>query len=142
MFISVDFPAPFSPRSACTSPRRRSKSTWSFATIPGKRLVMPRSSRTGASAAAMRGDSMAPRTRGGREPPRPRDELDRGRDVLDLPGRDLLLDLLDLVDECLRDLRVDLADPDAAGPDAERRVGAALERALHDLVDRGVDGHV
>src|SRR2546430_409008 len=47
MFISVDLPAPFSPRSACTSFRRRSKSTWSFARTPGKRLVMPRSSRVG-----------------------------------------------------------------------------------------------
>ena len=27
MFISVDFPAPFSPAMACTSPRRSSKST-------------------------------------------------------------------------------------------------------------------
>src|SRR6266542_25853 len=41
MFISVDFPAPFSPSSACTSPGRMSKSTWSFASTPGKRLVMP-----------------------------------------------------------------------------------------------------
>src|SRR4051812_49983358 len=49
MFISVDLPAPFSPRSVCTSPRRSWKSTWSLATIPGKRFVIPRSSRTGTS---------------------------------------------------------------------------------------------
>src|SRR5581483_236613 len=42
MFESVLFPAPFSPRSACTSPTAASKSTWSFATTPGKRFVIPR----------------------------------------------------------------------------------------------------
>src|SRR5947207_4200412 len=107
MFISVDLPAPFSPRSACTSLRRRSKSTWSLATIPGKRLVMPRSSRTGASSAIR---AILCRSGGGDRVGRLRlrDELDRGRDVLDLPGRDLLLDCLDLVDERLRDLGADL----------------------------------
>src|SRR3954463_3828116 len=50
MFISVDLPAPFSPSRACTSLWRRSKSTLSFARTPGKRLVIPRSSRRGASA--------------------------------------------------------------------------------------------
>src|SRR3954469_14963454 len=44
MFESVDLPAPFSPRSACTSPSDASKSTSSFATTPGNRLVIPRSS--------------------------------------------------------------------------------------------------
>ena len=42
MFESVLLPAPFSPSSACTSPTSASKSTWSFASTPGKRLVMPR----------------------------------------------------------------------------------------------------
>src|SRR5918996_5554170 len=46
IFISVDLPAPFSPRSTCTSPRRSSKLTWSLASTPGNRLVIPRSSRT------------------------------------------------------------------------------------------------
>src|SRR5437868_1886914 len=41
MFESVDLPAPFSPRSACTSPSAASKSTPSFATTPGKRLTIP-----------------------------------------------------------------------------------------------------
>ena len=50
MFISVDLPAPFSPRSACTSPSMRSKLTSSFATIPGKRFVMLRISSTWARA--------------------------------------------------------------------------------------------
>ena len=40
--MSVDLPAPFSPSSACTSPRRTSKSTLSLATTPGNVLVMPR----------------------------------------------------------------------------------------------------
>src|SRR5437870_409727 len=42
MFESVDLPAPFSPSRACTSPSAASKSTRSFATTPGKRLVIPR----------------------------------------------------------------------------------------------------
>src|SRR2546425_2090804 len=43
MFESVVFPAPFSPRSACTSPAATSKSMWSFATTAGNRFVIPRS---------------------------------------------------------------------------------------------------
>ncbi len=49
MFMSVDLPAPFSPRSACTSPRRTSRSTSSLATVPGNSLRMPRISRTSSS---------------------------------------------------------------------------------------------
>src|ERR1700746_3743032 len=45
MLISVDLPAPFSPNSTWTSPRRRSKSTPSSAITPGKRLEMLVSSR-------------------------------------------------------------------------------------------------
>src|SRR5262249_46195952 len=45
MLISVDLPAPFSPNSAWTSPRRRSKSTPSSAITPGNRLEMLESSR-------------------------------------------------------------------------------------------------
>ena len=48
MFIRVDFPAPFSPRSAWTSPGRTSRSIPSFATTPGYRFVMPRISSAGA----------------------------------------------------------------------------------------------
>ena len=43
--MSVDFPAPFSPSRACTSPRRTSRSTLSFAVSAPKRLVTPFSSR-------------------------------------------------------------------------------------------------
>src|SRR5215218_1587076 len=62
MFESVDFPAPFSPSSACTSPSAASKSTPSFATTPGKRFVMPRS----ATAAGMKRHGRA-----GLDPARP-----------------------------------------------------------------------
>ena len=41
MFDSVVLPAPFSPRSACTSPAAASKVTPSFATTPGNRFVIP-----------------------------------------------------------------------------------------------------
>src|ERR1700680_945887 len=44
MFISVDLPAPFSPRRTWTSPGSRVRSMWSLARTPGKRLVMPLSS--------------------------------------------------------------------------------------------------
>src|SRR5919199_206230 len=77
-----------------------------------------------------------------RSAPPPPSDLDRRRDVLDLPGGDLLMDLLHLLDEGGRDLLRDLADPDAAVLDAERRVAAALERARLHLLDRRVDGHV
>jgi len=42
MFISVVLPAPFSPSRAWTSPGATSKETSSFASTPGKRLVIPR----------------------------------------------------------------------------------------------------
>ncbi len=51
MFESVLLPAPFSPSSACTSPTAASKSTASFASTPGKRLVMPRIATAGAELA-------------------------------------------------------------------------------------------
>ena len=40
-FMRVDLPAPFSPRSTCTSPRRTSKSTPSRATTPGNAFRIP-----------------------------------------------------------------------------------------------------
>src|ERR671911_577962 len=50
MFISVDLPAPFSPRRAWISPRRSSRSTPSLAVTAPKRLTMPRSSRASSAA--------------------------------------------------------------------------------------------
>src|SRR5947208_3372718 len=47
IFESVDLPAPFSPSRAWTSPGRASKSTWSLASTPGKRLVIPRMATAG-----------------------------------------------------------------------------------------------
>src|SRR5918994_412369 len=59
ILIRVLLPAPFSPRSACTSPGRASKSTSSSATTPGKSLRMPCISSTGrlGSAAGRAGPS-------------------------------------------------------------------------------------
>src|ERR1700739_1996812 len=45
MLISVDLPAPFSPNSTWTSPRRKSKSTPSSAITPGNRFEIFDSSR-------------------------------------------------------------------------------------------------
>ncbi len=46
--MSVDLPAPFSPTTACTSPRATSNDTSELATTPGKRLVTPRTRTAGA----------------------------------------------------------------------------------------------
>src|SRR5829696_9550438 len=126
MFISVDLPAPFSPRSACTSPRARSKSMWSFARMPGNSFVIPFSSRTVGAASAIPGDSMAEATPGNQEPA----DLER-RGRLQLPRDQLLLDLVHPVDELLRNLRAGLADADALVLEVEDRVGAALELPVH-----------
>ena len=47
--IRVDLPAPFSPSRQCTSPRRRVRSTRSFASTPGNAFVIPTSSTIGVS---------------------------------------------------------------------------------------------
>src|SRR3954463_7493996 len=126
MFISVDLPAPFSPSSACTSPLRRSRSTWSFATMPGNRFVMPRISRTVEASTAR--DSMAVALQGGGD--------------LHVPVDDLLLELVHLVDELLRNGRVDLADRHAAVLQVEEQVAAAPELVLGDLLGRLEDAVV
>src|SRR5918999_2881462 len=41
MFMSVDLPAPFSPRRAWISPGRTPRSMWSLASTPGYRFVTP-----------------------------------------------------------------------------------------------------
>src|SRR5215210_1900832 len=130
MFISVDLPAPFSPRSACTSPWRRSKSTSSLATTPGNRFVTPRISRTVEASTA--GDSMKVR---------PRARLQRRGD-LDLARDDLRLQGVQLVDHLLRHRRVDLPDVHAAVLQVEEQVGAALELAVAHLLDRLKDAVV
>src|SRR5262249_11755176 len=50
--MSVDFPAPFSPKRIWTSPERRSKSTWSKATTPGNCFDSLLTCSSGASPAA------------------------------------------------------------------------------------------
>src|SRR5690349_18752789 len=119
--MSVDLPAPFSPRRAWTSPARRSKSTPSLATMRPKRFVIPRSS-SAASIAGLAG--AAHRVRRG-----------------DLPGRELLLDRRDLRLVLRADL-ADLADPDAVVRDGVQRVGPALVLVLLDGQDLLEDGHV
>src|SRR3954447_8599342 len=156
MFISVDLPAPFSPSSACTSPRRTSRSTLSFATIPGNRFVIPRNSRTGGSS-AIRRDSMeagraasSVRSRrkeegapcGAPSVKRMRCGLQRGGRV-DLARDDQLLDPVHLLDERgAVALRADLADVLAAVLQVEDEVGAGLQGAGLGQLEEGVDGRV
>src|SRR3954452_4950697 len=121
--MSVDFPAPFSPSRACTSPRRRSKSTWSLATSEPKRLVTPSSSRARLAVAF-------------------RALLHRVRDVAQLARGDLLLECGDL-GLVLGAHAVRRAEADAARLDVEHGVRPRLERAvlglLRGLEDRLVD---
>src|ERR671918_73435 len=136
MFMRVDLPAPFSPRRACTSPFASSKSTPSLATTPGKRFVMPLSSRRGAS--AMEGKE------GWGPAPAPSGSFglfDRLGD-LDLAGDDQLGLRHRLVDGLLRRVRRELAEPDAVLREAERRHAAALEGVVHDRLDGREHGHV
>src|SRR5438874_9664804 len=115
MFMSVDLPAPFSPRSACTSPRRTSNETPSFATTPGNSLRMSRISRTRSSLTSfLRLRFCRWKERAGPHPP--------SRTVvvflfqvsreLQLPLDDLGLVGVHQVDPRLRDRRADLADAD------------------------------
>src|SRR3954451_22910295 len=115
--MSVDFPAPFSPSRACTSPRRRSKSTLSFATSAPKRFVTPFSSRAGEEADWLRA------------------LLHLSRDVRELPRRDLGLLGVDLVGVLGADV-VGLAVAHAVGLHVEHRVLAAPERVVLDVGDR------
>src|SRR5258708_39633281 len=147
MFSSVDLPAPFSPSSACTSPRRRSKSTWSFASTPGKRFVRPRSSRTGVSVSATVGRDSTESEEGGPESPPSFAEttsplLDRGRRH-DRAGDDLRAENGDLLEERGRDVRADLAQAHAAVLQVERQVATTVElaalRTLDGEIHTGVD---
>src|SRR6187401_372771 len=133
MFISVDFPAPFSPSSAWTSPSTRSSPMSSFATIPGKRFVMCRISRT-SDRSGIRGILF----RGGgavsaRRAPR---GTSGARDV-DVARGDLLRDVVELRDQRLAvwGVGAHLAVADAAVRDVVQRVAPALEGALRQRLD-------
>src|SRR5688572_6660005 len=94
-FISVDLPAPFSPTSACTSPRRIWRSTASSASSDPNRLVIPCISTAGAGPAAATWsfiDGVGGRRRSF--------ELAVGDD---LAADDAGLDLLELSHDVLRD---------------------------------------
>src|SRR6266511_1458645 len=60
MFESVVFPAPFSPRSAWTSPTAASKSMGSVATTAGNRFVMGRRATAGSRAGDESGEASPP----------------------------------------------------------------------------------
>src|SRR4051794_29959886 len=147
MFISVDLPAPFSPRSACTSPLRTSRETSSLATMPGNLFVMPRISRTSSSVTRPRS---YPGTRRGRaSSARPLRSclarsvglLDRRRN-LQLAGDDLRPVAVHQLDVGRGHGRVDLADAHAAVLQVEHEIRAALELALLLLLRDGEDAVV
>src|SRR5215469_3718805 len=142
MFISVDLPAPFSPSSACTSPRRTSNDTSSLATTPGNSLRMPRISRTSSSLALTAVDAIARRREGEIESPsrRGRQSLAAERRWrLERAGDDLRLVLVHGVDPRLRHRRADRADADAAVLQVQGDVRAAREVTGLRVTDRGLD---
>src|ERR671931_209331 len=125
MLISVDLPAPFSPSSAWTSPRCRSKSMWSFASTPGNCFVIPRSSRTGAASTGRLNNRAGPRARSV-EPFA--GVLPDGRRRLELAGDDLRLQRVDLRQPRLLQLGLlaELAEADAPVLQVEDEIAPAL----------------
>src|SRR5438477_3496170 len=95
MLESVDFPAPFSPSSACTSPSAGSESTPSFAMTPGNRFTIPCS-----ATAAGTGSASQTGRRAGSDPARrgprplalraPEDTLDEPVHGIELANRGAL----------------------------------------------------
>src|SRR4029453_4232577 len=140
MFISVDLPAPFSPSSACTSPRRTSNETSSLATTPGNSLRIPCISRRRAS--ATRSHPTKKKEEGGPEArPLCSAVLVKHCRNLELVMDDLRLELLHQLDPrrmLLRDLRGDLSNAHPVVLEVEDEVLPALEVALR----RGHDGVV
>src|SRR6266849_4400383 len=107
MLDSVVFPAPFSPRSACTSPTAAAKSTWSFATTAGKRLVIPRTSTAGGEGGEI-----------GASPPSTVLALGATDDALDEPGHPV--EVLDGHPLAFRDLQFPLLVVERPGELVER----------------------
>src|ERR1700733_8437571 len=133
MFISVDFPAPFSPSSVCTSPRRMSRLTSSLARTPGNSLRTPRISSTSSSVTAAR-FSWSGLGRAGTWPALPGAPLrslllGECRRNLQLPGDDLLPVAVHQRDSRLRDGRIDPAHAEAVVLQVQEQVLAALELA-------------
>src|SRR4051794_24805077 len=124
IFIRVDLPAPFSPQSACTSPRRTLMFTSRLATTPGNRLVIDVSRTAGADSSFGTRPTLAPRGSGRRD--------------LDLAGADLLLVLvqpgLDVVELAAR-----CGVPDAVVAQVVR-LGAGGERVVRDRLHEVVHG--
>src|SRR6266508_2484783 len=134
MFMRVVLPAPFSPRRAWISPGSTVRSTWSLATTPGKCLVIPLSS----SLTAPR----YPWMRGAPFRVLPSSPNTLGLVVLgvdgDRPADDPLLQLIQFALQVGGDLAIPLvewSEADAIVLQRPQVVGAALERALHQLVD-------
>src|SRR5215475_125958 len=120
MFERVDFPAPFSPSRACTSPSAASKSTPSFATTPGNRFVMPRR----LTAAGIRGSS----GRGRRPAHRVRSALRAPDDALDQP-----VHAVEAVGSALQDLHALALRHTQLAALVVERAGELVERAVLDL---------
>src|SRR3954466_9375442 len=106
---------------------------WSLAMIPGKRFVMPRSSRTGTSGPLTGSDLTAEQRGGPYDPPRHVELVLRHlRRRLDLAGNDLLGDRVDRLLPRRQDGAVagaELAERDARVLEAVDGVTAALELA-------------
>src|SRR5437879_2403832 len=117
MFIRVVLPAPFSPRSAWISRSPSSRSIASFASVPpGKRLVMPRISRT---------DVLSLMTKAGRPEGRPASNSPTGsgsRDRLELAGLHVVGGLRELVRQSGRD-RIEIPDRGRADAVVGRVIG-------------------
>src|SRR6266404_8075274 len=129
MFISVDLPAPFSPRSACTSPWRMSSETSSLARTPGNSFRIPRISRTSPSEAIQ----CDPKDRRGRTRSPPSlgcNRLTERRRDLELPGDDVRPIGGNELEPRRRNDRGDPAEADAAVLPGEDEIGPALERPV------------
>src|SRR5436305_2184293 len=136
MFISVDLPAPFSPRSAWISPGSTTRSMWSLATRSPKRLVMPRSSSLRASSQRVAECRRPPTGAGGRRAASLR--LCR-RDHLHLTADDVLLELGQLALQVGRHLAVELVEVgqlDAVVGERADGTTTALQRAVGRLQHR------
>src|SRR5579883_500242 len=123
MFISVDLPAPFSPRMPTISPGHTSRSTASLAMVAPKTLVTPLTARNGWPA-----DRSA-----GRFSP----ALTDGREITYFAGANIVHDLLDLRLVLGGDLAVEFTvgrEPDAILVQAQKVV-LGLKRAVDDLAD-------